>query len=427
MTRWSLPFVMEALLVLLALRADWRTNISLVLFGYGLLFIAFLAALHFFRNEKRIWPWLGCALLFRLTLLPGLPTLSQDVYRYAWEGRVQQAGFSPSEHAPESAELVGLRDDLYAFLDHKHVTTIYPVLTQWTFRMGTYIGGMLQRALGKSLRAEIVAQKVLFVFFDVMTILALLWFLRLRGKPFILALYYAWNPLVLIEIAGSGHNDPLGIFLLVLGFALWERGKSLGGSLSLAASFLAKYLSFLLLPFFLFKRRFRELGVWTAVVACGTLFGGIALHSLVGGTRYITHWQFNGSLFWLLTGLLGGNTLWAKWAVTALLGAVAVWIGYREKDLPRAGFLIIAASLLMAPTLHPWYFVWLIPLLCVFRPAGFVVWNGTIVISYFVWPEFERTKLWQLPFWAYLAEYLPVFLTLGSEGYRRWHVARNPV
>ncbi len=385
---------------------------------------------------------IGFAILFRLTLLPTIPSLSDDIYRYNWEGRVQRAGWSPYEFPPSAPELTFLRDETYPLINHNAVPTIYPPLTQISFRVGTYLADgirytiphlasplkgeefsnplALQRervGVRDGLAVAVLSQKAVFLFFDALTIYVLLALLRQRGIPEKNILLYAWNPLVVIEFSGSGHNDSLGIFYLLVGLLCWERGKSIWATFGFAASFLSKYLSVLLVPFFLWKKKWKELGIWALFVMAGLVPFCFCWMMVHGATHYAARWQFNGS-FYVILDKLSPKPEWAKWTAAAMLGIVAAALGRSQKDILRLSYLLVSASLLLAPTVHPWYFVWIIPFLCFYPHPAFLVWNLTIILSYTVWRRYSHDAVWDLHPGIQILEYLPVYTLLIHEHFR---------
>lgn len=377
----------------LARLGDLRTHIPLLLGIYGMLFVLMLGA--YYSKNCSLPLLVFFAIFFRLTLLSTTPSLSDDIYRYDWEGRVQRAGMNPYRYAPSSPELTSLRDTVYDQMNHKDIPAIYPPLAQLAFRIVTYAGG-------------IRAQKYLFFFFDLLTIGLLALWLRHRGVPKHRLLLYAWNPLVILEFAGSGHNDSLAIFLLVGGLYLWDRHQPITSSLVLAGSFLAKYTSVLLVPFFLWKKRWTELVLWLVIVGVGMSPFWAGGHMMQGARHYAENWQFNGSLFTLLQTLLGRADQ-AKHIVVAVIGGLALYVGKKETDLTHAAYLLMAASLLLAPTLHPWYFCWIVPFLCFYPNPAFLTWNATVILSYTVQTRYLTGLGWTLSPWIPWLEYAPVY------------------
>ncbi|MGH9750093.1 MAG: hypothetical protein ACRD6R_09240, partial [Candidatus Polarisedimenticolia bacterium] len=175
------------------------------------------------------------AVAYRLVFLFLPPVLSTDLRRYLWDGRVACAGFSPFAHAPADPALLPLRDDLYARLEHRDVPTIYPPAAQALFAAGG--------ACGRSA----TALKALFVGADLLGMVLIARLLRLRGLPPLRLLLYAWNPLVVIEVAWSGHLEPAALACALAGTAAIIQKRPIRGALALALAGLVK-----LLPWFLF-------------------------------------------------------------------------------------------------------------------------------------------------------------------------------
>lgn len=147
---------------------------------------------------------LAVALLLRLPLLALPPTLSDDVLRYLWDGRVAASGTAPSALAPyllapDAAELAPLRDDVWQRLPHRQVPTVYPPLALAAF------------SIAAALPRPILAWKGLLTALDLAACALLIALARRRGLPAARAAWYAWSPLVALEVAGMGHVDALGV------------------------------------------------------------------------------------------------------------------------------------------------------------------------------------------------------------------------
>ncbi|MBI4531385.1 MAG: DUF2029 domain-containing protein, partial [Candidatus Latescibacteria bacterium] len=178
------------------------------------------------------------ALLFRLTLFFSEPSLSDDIYRYLWDGKTQNEGINPYRYAPDARELAPLRDATYERINHKEIPTIYPPLAQvvvaLTYRLRPTVGGM----------------KAVMIGIDVTIIYLLILLLREVGQPTSSVIVYAWNPMVVLETAGSGHNDGLAVLFLLLAL-LWLRKKREAlSAVALGCSCLAKFFGGVLVPVF---------------------------------------------------------------------------------------------------------------------------------------------------------------------------------
>ena len=202
-----------AVIASLAMRPDWFHALgrfqALCVAG----FICFALALHRTRHlasdRRALAIILGVAVLARLLLLPIAPSLSGDLYRYLWEGRVIVAGGNPYRQAPDDPALRSLRDDVvWPQVNHPQLATIYPPLAEAGF------------ALVARVWPTVTGMKAWVVLHDLLLVAVLAaWSSRAAGRA-VAVLAYAWNPLVLVEYAGSGHNDPTSMLWLALALML---------------------------------------------------------------------------------------------------------------------------------------------------------------------------------------------------------------
>ena len=131
--------LIEICLLGMVVLGDLGRNIPMFLGLYGLAFITYLWAVRH-ADCFAVRSVVAFGLLFRLTLLPAEPSLSDDVYRYVWDGRVQAAGINPYRHAPDSPELEHLRDErLHPRINHPHIPTIYPPAAQFLFLACSFV------------------------------------------------------------------------------------------------------------------------------------------------------------------------------------------------------------------------------------------------------------------------------------------------
>jgi alpha-1,6-mannosyltransferase len=178
------------------------------------------------------------AIAMRLALLFTEPTLSTDIYRYIWDGRVQAAGINPYRYVPAAPELASLRDPaIWPQINRAdYAVTIYPPVAQALFLAVTRIG------------ESVVVMKLGLVLFEVVTIVVILALLRRLAKPIALVAAYAWHPLPVWEIAGNGHIDAAMVALIMLGLLAFLNGHlSLAGVLAALAA-LVKPTAVLALP-----------------------------------------------------------------------------------------------------------------------------------------------------------------------------------
>ena len=352
---------------------------------------------------------LVAAAIFRLTLLPLPPSLSDDLHRYQWEGEIQRAGHNPYRATPADPELVRFRPPVYERLPGRELPTAYGPVIELLFRLAARADGLLAPASAG------LAFKLLSVLFDFGSLLLLVWLLRLRDEPPARALVYAWCPLVVLEFAGSGHNDSIPIFFLLLACALTLRASLVSGA-ALAAAAMSKWFAGLLAPVF-FRRssaqqrgagwKWLSLFVVTVVLLC-LPYAAAGSGLFAGLLGYAAGWRNNASLFALVAGVTGSDAA-AHGISLAIVGGLVLGLTMRGTEPLRAALLLLATLLLVSPSVFPWYLTWFVPFLCFFPSPALLLWTSTVLLSYHVLLEFSALGIWRYDPELVALEYLPVY------------------
>ncbi|MBI4636441.1 MAG: DUF2029 domain-containing protein [Candidatus Rokubacteria bacterium] len=386
----------------------WESGTFLALFSlafacYG----AGLAAVARVPARRALPVVLLVAATARGVLLPASPTLSTDAYRYVWDARVASAGVSVYAYPPSAPELEGLRDaTIYARLNHPTWRTIYPPGAQAFFR-----------AVYALVPDSVLAMKAAVGAAELLTLAALLVLLRRMGVPATRATVYAWNPLVLVEVWGSGHLDGLAA-LAVVGALLAEasRRRVLAAAL-LGVGTLVKLYPAVLLPLLLGRRSLRAALVWALVVLAGYApVGALGVDALGSLPRYLSEEWFNPGL---ARALLGEPAL--------TLAAVLLWVGWatwrwRQAPVERRAFCVIAGFVILSPNIFPWYGLWLVPFLAMYPSLPWIAFTGTVALAY----TFYLSEPWSLPLWARALEFAPLALGAAWALLRRLDLIRQP-
>ena len=341
---------------------------------------------------------LGAAVAFRLFFLPLNPTLSQDVYRYQWEGRVERAHINPYTVYPAMPGLSWAENPEHPIETGKATPTLYPPISELAFSSVQTVAGY----------------KRLFTGFDLATVALLLALLAAADRPLQHVLIYAWNPAVLVAFSLSGHNDSLAILTLVAAILFLIIGRR--GVLSigfLAISFLSKLFPAFLLPVFLRRTRWSYAGVFVGLVLLGYLpFLGVRGHLFRGLSDFTAKWQGNDSLYRLFIAA-GNSARQAQLVAGVLLLLLIVYVLKARMDIFRAGLIILSGLLFLSPNAFPWYFTWLVPFLCFDTNPALLLLTVTCVlayspvIAYAAGGSFANSPL------MLVLEYLPVYVWLG--------------
>jgi alpha-1,6-mannosyltransferase len=336
---------------------------------------------------------LALAALWHLPFLFMAPGADDDIHRYIWDGRVQRLGYNPYVLVPGDPALAGLHTPETRTLNHPDVASPYPAGGELFFRGVTAI------------HESVFAMKAAFVICDFAIVFILLDILRGSGRGAHWVLAYAWNPLLAVEVAGSGHVDIVGALLLVVSMAALLRRWRAVAALAFGMAVAVKFLPIVLLP--LYWRRVRIRDGLLAVAAVALLYvpflehGRIPFGSL---SAYVQIFRFNGPVFAALD-RVAAPRLVASLAVLAGF-ATAIWMRRKSAEVsPEEVAWPMAASLFCAPVVYPWYLLWLLPFVRSASTAPLIVWTVSIIPIYYVWHLRALGRPWSLPLWAMLLEY----------------------
>ncbi len=316
-------------------------------------------------SNSTVWIAIAFAVIFRVSILFAPPYLSDDIYRYVWDGRVQSAGINPYRYIPAAPELAQLRDEtIYPKINRRDwAHTIYPPAAQVVFFLTTRIS------------ERVVWMKTTMVIFELVTIWAVAQLLTLLGRPRELLLIYAWHPLVIWEFAGSGHVDAIAIGFLALAFLAWHKKSNLGAGFALACATLSKLFPIVLLPALLKRGRWAIVFYFVATIGVAYLaYLSVGPRAVVGSLPGYTQERgfISGQQFYALSlvhKLFGAELSGIVYMIATVfvMAAIALWVLFRsarnEDTLLHALVLATATTVLFAPH-FPWYFCWLVYFLC---------------------------------------------------------------
>lgn len=431
-----------ALVWLRNLDAHPRASVALFAAAFG----CFGIAVRGLEHRLSIASFLAVAGLLRLVVLPLPPSLSDDVLRYVWDGRVTLAGYNPYLFAPEDPELAELRDANWQIMPHKEVPTVYPPLALALF------------AAGGQGASPLLGIRILLAFIDWFGCgLTFLLAARLGGHPG-RAAWYAWNPLVVLEVAGQGHVDGAMVASMVA-CVLWiERGRFVSSGLAAAAGVATKLVPLVaLVPWALTVGR-KHSWAGAARFTAGTALGLLLTMGLVvwstgmppGLVTYGVSWEFNGPIYeplWrtidqadVVDPIKGGITrlkdtfaertghepwnrlypyVYPQLLAKLLLAAafLAYWLHCLTRCLSATEMSgrVLGAVILCSATVYPWYLLWVLPWAALTRHRAWLTLSGLMFLAYLpqhaddislfpwvwglIWIPFALL-LWRSPSWS---------------------------
>ncbi|MGA9965872.1 MAG: hypothetical protein WBQ10_11785, partial [Terriglobales bacterium] len=371
---------------------------SLTVAGIAYLFAVrkFFSTPRFDRRVVVIGLVLAAAWNIAFLRLPAGANNDDDIHRYVWDGRLQRLGYNPYLVVPSDPAVRGLHTGETRNLNNPDLPSPYPPGAQLFFRAVTAI------------HESTFAFKVAFVICEFAIVFVLLDVLRLTRQAEHLVLAFAWNPLLAVEVAGSGHIDIVGALLLVVSAAALVRRWRATAAIALGLAIAVKFLPVVLLPLYWKRVRIRDAVLAAAVVALLYLpflnHGRIPIGSL--GT-YVQSFRFNGPVFAMLDRMVTPQLLVGLAVLVGL--TTATWLRIRSAAPAWSSEQFawpMAASLLCAPVVFPWYLLWLLPFLTSASTLLIIIWTVSIFPTYVMWHLRALGRPWgSLPGWVMLLEY----------------------
>ncbi|PYJ55553.1 MAG: hypothetical protein DME82_06870 [Verrucomicrobia bacterium] len=336
------------------------------------------------------------------------PGADDDIHRYVWDGRLQRLGYNPYIVVPSDPALAGLHTPETRTLNNPDLPSPYPAGAQLFFRAVTAI------------QESTFALKVAFVVCEFAIVFVLLDILRCTRQAAHLVLAFAWNPLLAIEVAGSGHIDIVGALLLLVSAAALVRRWRSTAAVALGLAIAVKLLPVVLLPLYWKRVRIRDAALAAAVV--GLLYVPFLNHGRtpIGSLgTYLQSFRFNGPVFAALDQVAPPQLL-AGLAVLVGL-ATATWLRSATPEWsPDLFAWPMAASLLCAPVVFPWYLLCLLPFLMSGSTLLIIIWTVSIIPTYVQWHLRATGRPWgSLPGWVMLLEYGCVAIAAAVIALRR--------
>jgi alpha-1,6-mannosyltransferase len=380
--------------------------------------IAYLLAVREFFSAPRfprhvIFIGLALAALWHLPFLLSPPGSDDDIHRYLWDGRVQRLGYNPYVVVPSDPALAALHTPETRTLNNPDLPSPYPAGAQLFFRAVTAI------------HESVFPLKLAFVLCDLIIVLVLLEILHSSGQGAHWVLAYAWNPLLATEVAGSGHIDIVGALLLLVSVAALGRRWRAVAAVAFGLAVAVKLLPIVLLP--LYWKRVRIRDALLTVIVVGLLYvpfldhGRIPLGSL--GT-YVQSFRFNDPVFAVLERVTAPQIVVGLAVLVGFL--TAIWMRRKSVAWSADAFAWpMAASLLCAPVVYPWYLLWLLPFARSASTAPIIIWTVSIIPTYYVWHLRALGRPWLVPGWIMLLEYGSVAIAAAIIGLRR--LKRTPL
>ncbi len=412
-----------------------RTEFNLMLFLWATLFFCYY---HFIKNKTLSTSYfIRTAIIFRLVFLFSIPNLSQDFYRFIWDGRMILEGFNPYLYLPETfinngVSVISEAKTLYegmGNLNGSHYTN-YPPLNQLCFLIAAFFAS-------KSLLGSIIVLRVIIILADVGIIYfgkKLLEKLQLPKNNIFL---YALNPFIIIEMTGNLHFEPVMLFFLVWSLYKLKQNKWFYAAILLAFSVSIKLIPFLFLPLFykwfvnnnknVFKKSTKLICFYLATLTTViVLFAPFYNNKLIANYSnsiglWFSNFEFNASFYYVFREIAylfrGQNEIAIIGKITPIITIIFILVSTffrqnkNQKQLITSMLFCVCFYYFMSTTIHPWYIA--TPLiLSVFTKYRFpLIWSLIVILSY----QSYSNMPWKENLLLIAIEYLIVFGVLIFE------------
>lgn len=373
-----------------------RTSHFALFSSFTFLFLLYLFTIKIVNSDKLIRFAIIGSIVIRLCLIFSIPNLSDDFYRFIWDGRLISSGENPFSHTPSyyianpEENPIGYDLELYKEVNSQNYFTVYPPVLQFIFWISTYFSA--------SIFTSVVIMRLFIIAAEVGTLLVMQSILKKNQLPLINILYYALNPLVILELTVNLHFEAIMIFFLMASIWYLGQNKIIWSSLTFGLAISSKLIPLIFIPLLIKRIGFYKF-VWFVLIAtvfCFILYSPLISIELINGMRssislYFQKFEFNASLYYILReiGYLvkGYNiiqTLGPYLAVVAFLSIIFYSIiEYRSRvNIATAMMFSYCIYILWATTVHPWYITPVVAL-SVFGTFRFsVVWSFLVFLTY---------------------------------------------
>ena len=379
--------------------------------------------------RSTLWLALAFGALFRVAPLTTNTYLSTDLYRYIWDGRMQAHGINPYRYVPGDLRLVPLRDGaIYPHINRaNYAKTVYPPGAQIVFLLTT------------RLSESVTGMRLTTVFFEGVTVWLLLRLLVAYGLPAPLVLLYLWNPLVIWEFAGGGHQDAFMLACCAWALLMHRRGHEMLTGVALGSAVLMKLFPIILFP--ALYRRFRwgwRMPLACAATVCAVYLPYMATYSFKGALGFLPMYASeeglqSGDRFYFLNMLPSGLLLrlgidpYPVFVVLAALAfaLAAAWACWmpdtdRRSTLRRCACLAAMFVATLSPAID-WYCTWLVLFLPLLPEVWALYWIPSVTfVLYLNWWHANSDEVYM----QNSLIFLPAILLWTIPAALRWHRRR---
>ena len=391
-----------------------RQNFTELISCFGLTFFMYYL-LTKRSQEKSLNFFIGLGLLFRLVFLFSIPALSDDYYRFIWDGHMLMNGVDPFSLLPSE---VGIdfpnKELLFKKMNSPDYYTVYPPLAQTVYWISTWLSP-------ESILGNIIAMRTIIIAFEVGTMYLIIQILRKMKLNTAYGLLYFLNPLVIVELSGNLHFEGIMLFFFLGAVYLIISGNYWKAAIPWALAVATKLIPLFFLPVLLRRESlsrsfFIYLLIGLVFACCWLPFYSENLipNYLQSIQLYYATFEFNASIYyisrWLSYQMVDYNAIATIGPWLSGIAYVGMFILLVRRKTNEVGVLFTAVLFALtwyyafALIVHPWYICTLVAF-CVFTPYRYaIIWSALIPLSYWTYRSLEYEE----NYWLIAVEYLAV-------------------
>lgn len=387
---------------------------------YSALYVVYYFFVKIYKNPSEV---IFLGVFFRLLLLFAVPALSDDFYRFVWDGRLLANGINPYTILPaDFIKTVDFKNTvennlIFGRLNSPNYYTVYPPLNQLIFATSA--------TLSKgSLFGNVIALRIFILLAEISLL-----FILMKNKYSDKFNFYSFNPLIIIELTGNLHFEGVVMCFLVLAFfvGVKERKSLVFSSFLFACAVCVKMLPLIFIPLIIKQLGWKKgifyasmVGVFTALLFLPFLDRMLIEKLFSSVNLYFQKFEFNASIYYLVRAvgfkIFGYNIIGSAGKIMAFLTfSGVVFISWKSKNLFVGALAILTLYFAMATTVHPWYVTNLLVIAILTRFRYPIIWSYTIFLSY----KTYQTNLYQENLWLVTLEYLLVIGMMFYE-FKQW-------
>jgi len=387
---------------------------------YSALYVVYYFFVKIYKNPSEV---IFLGVFFRLLLLFAVPALSDDFYRFVWDGRLLANGINPYTILPaDFIKTVDFKNTvennlIFGRLNSPNYYTVYPPLNQLIFATSA--------TLSKgSLFGNVIALRIFILLAEISLL-----FILMKNKYSDKFNFYSFNPLIIIELTGNLHFEGVVMCFLVLAFfvGVKERKSLVFSSFLFACAVCVKMLPLIFIPLIIKQLGWKKgifyasmVGVFTALFFLPFLDRMLIEKLFSSVNLYFQKFEFNASIYYLVRAvgfkIFGYNIIGSAGKIMAFLTfSGVVFISWKSKNLFVGALAILTLYFAMATTVHPWYVTNLLVIAILTRFRYPIIWSYTIFLSY----KTYQTNLNQENLWLVTLEYLLVIGMMFYE-FKQW-------